>query len=318
MSKPQILLACDFTERFKRLLSERYTLVGPLVRSAPEALPPEANEVQALVTKGGLSTSREMIAALPGLRVVTFFGTGYEGIDLPAAAERKLLVTHSPGANASSVADFAMGQVLASARNILGADRFVREGQWRGNSLVSLPAVPGLTGAKLGIFGFGAVGRKVALRAAAFEMEIGYHNRARKPDVEHAYFDSLSTLAEWSDILVVAARADASTYHVIDEAILTALGPHGHIVNVARGSIVDGDALADALEKGTIAGAALDVVENEPNVPARLLAAPNLILSPHIAFASHSARDAQEDMVLANLDAFFEGRLNALNIIPQA
>ncbi len=317
MSKPKILLACDFTDRFKRLLSERYTLVGPLARSAPEALPPEAGEVEALVTKGGLATSREMIAALPGLRVVTFFGTGYEGIDLSAATERKLTITHSPGANASSVADFAMGLVLASSRNILGADRFVREGQWRGNSLVSWPAVPGLTGAKLGIFGFGAVGRKVALRAAACEMEIGYHNRSRKPDVDHAYFDSLSALAEWSDILVVAARADASTYHIVDRAILTALGPHGHVINVARGSVVDSDALADALEKGTIAGAGLDVFENEPNVPARLLAAPNLILTPHIAFASHSARDAQEDMVLANLDAFFEGRLHALNTIPQ-
>ncbi|MCA0342518.1 MAG: 2-hydroxyacid dehydrogenase, partial [Proteobacteria bacterium] len=157
MSKPKILLACDFTDRFKHLLSERYTLVGPLSSSSPEALPPEAGEVRALVTKGGLATSRGMIDALPALGVVAFFGTGYEGIDLAAAGERKLVVTNSPGANASSVADFAMGLVLASTRNILGADRFVRAGQWRGNSLVSLPAVPGLTGTKLGIFGFGAI-----------------------------------------------------------------------------------------------------------------------------------------------------------------
>jgi lactate dehydrogenase-like 2-hydroxyacid dehydrogenase len=318
LSKPKILLACDFTDRFKHLLSERYTLVGPLSSSSPEALPPEAGEVRALVTKGGLATSRGMIDALPALGVVAFFGTGYEGIDLAAAGERKLVVTHSPGANASSVADFAMGLVLASTRNILGADRFVRAGQWRGNSLVSLPAVPGLTGTKLGIFGFGAIGRKVAVRAAGFEMEIGYHNRSRKPDIGHAYFESLTALAEWSDILVVAARADASTYHIVDGAILNALGRNGHVVNVARGSLVDSEALAAALEEGRIAGAALDVVENEPDIPARLLAAPNLILSPHIAFASHSARDAQEDMVLANLDAFFRGDLAVLNPVPQA
>lgn len=317
MSKPTILLACDFTDRFKRLLSERYTVIGPLPRSSSEALPSEAAQVQALVTKGGLSTSRSMIEAMPALGVVAFFGTGYEGIDLSAAAERNLSITHSPGANASSVADFAMGLVLASTRNILGADRFVREGHWRGNSLVSLPAVPGLTGAKLGVFGFGAIGRKIALRAAGFEMEIGYHNRTRKPDVDHVYFDSLIALAQWADILVVAARADVSTYHIVDQAILAALGRNGHLVNIARGSLVDAEALAAALEEGGIAGAALDVFENEPDVPARLFAAPNLIVSPHIAFASHSARDAQEDMVLANLDAFFRGDLKALNTIPQ-
>ncbi|MDQ6212683.1 NAD(P)-dependent oxidoreductase [Achromobacter insolitus] len=113
---------------------------------------------------------------------------------------------------------------------------------------------------------------------------------------------------EWSDILVIAARADSSNRHVVDASVLAALGPRGHVINVARGSLIDSDALAEALEQGTIAGAALDVFENEPNVPERLLLAPNVILSPHIDFASTSARDAQEDMVLANLEAFYAGR----------
>ncbi|QEK91232.1 2-hydroxyacid dehydrogenase [Achromobacter insolitus] len=307
-SKPTVLLACDFSERFKSLLGKHYNVVGPLPYSSPEALPVGAAGVSALITKGGLKTDRALIEALPELGIVSFFGTGFEGIDLEAAARRRLAVTHSPGANASSVADFAMGLALASTRNIVAADRYVREGRWAGNSLVSMPAVQGLTGARLGIYGLGAIGRKLALRASAFEMEVAYHSRTPKSDTPYSYKASIRELAEWSDILVIAARADSSNRHVVDASVLAALGPRGHVINVARGSLIDSDALAEALEQGTIAGAALDVFENEPNVPERLLHAPNVILSPHIAFASTSARDAQEDMVLANLEAFYAGR----------
>lgn len=307
-SKPTVLLACDFSERFKTLLGKHYNVLGPLPYSSPEALPDGAADVSALVTKGGLKTDLALIEALPKLGIVSFFGTGFEGIDLEAAAQRRLAVTHSPGANASSVADFAMGLALACARNILAADRYVREGRWGGNSLVSMPAVPGLTGARFGIYGLGVIGRKLALRASAFEMEVAYHSRTPKSDAPYSYKASLKALAEWSDILVVAARADLSNRHVVDRSVLAALGPGGHVINVARGSLIDSEALAEALERGTIAGAALDVFEDEPNVPDALLHAPNLILSPHIAFASTSAREAQENMVLANLEAFYAGR----------
>lgn len=308
MSRPVVLFACDLSDRFKSLLGERYTLFGPMTRSVPEELPQGAERARALLTKGGLKTDRALIDALPELGLVSFIGTGFEGIDLEAAAGRGLAVTHSPGANASSVADFAMGLVLASTRRILAADRFVREGRWISNNLMSMPAVPGLTGARLGIYGFGAVGRKLAARAAAFEMEIAYHSRTVRPEFPYASKASLAELAEWADVLAVAVRADASNRHVVDRALLAALGPRGHLVNVARGSLVEEDALAHALEEGIIAGAALDVFENEPTIPERLLRAPNLIVSPHIAFGSTSARNAQEDMVLSNLEAFFAGR----------
>ena len=308
MSRPTVLLACDFSPRFKALLAGQYTVLGPLTRSAADALPPGAGQAAALITKGGLPTDRALLEALPGLGIVSFFGTGYEGVDLPAAAARGVTVTHSPGANAASVADFAMGLVLASARQIVAADRFVRDGRWGGNSLVSMPAVPGLTGTRLGIYGYGAIGEKVATRAAAFDMQIAYHSRSPKAGVPYLYKDSPLALAEWADIFVVAVRADATNRHTVNRALLAALGPQGHVINVARGSMVDADALAEALEQGTIAGAALDVLETEPQVPERLLTAPNLILTPHIAYASTSARDAQEDMVLANLAAFFAGQ----------
>lgn len=273
--------------------------------------------VRALVTKGGVKLNQQIIDSAPDLGMIAFFGTGYEGIDLVQASQRKLVVTHSPGANAASVADFAMGLILASTRRIIAADRFVRDGKWTSNALVSMPAVPGVKGARLGIFGLGQVGSRVAQRAAAFDMEIGYFSRAPKRDCSHHYCGSLEKLADWADILLVAARADAGNRHIIGRDIISRLGANGHIVNIARGSLIDWVALADALENQLLAGAALDVFENEPDVPARLLKAPNLILSPHIAYSTFEARETQEDMVLANLKAFFSGAAVPNPVLPE-
>lgn len=305
MSKPAIVLACDFSDRFKHLLAQKYEIIGPVEGSDPQHLSSEALKPRVLLSKGGLKTNMAFIQAMPELELISFFGTGFEGIDVATIAKRNLIVTNSPGANASSVADFAMGLIIASTRQIVQADRFVREGKWAGSGLVSMPAVSGLTGAKLGLYGFGAIGRKIASRAAGFELEIGYHNRSIKSDVPYQYFDDLISLAEWADILVVAVRADASNHHAVNADVLKALGSNGHLVNISRGIAVDTQALIECLENGTIAGAALDVFENEPHVPEQLKALPNTILSPHLAYASISAREAQEDMVLANLERFF-------------
>lgn len=316
MSKPAILLACNFPERLTRLLGERYEVHGPMQRSLAEAIPAGGHEARALLTMGTMKTDRALLDALPKLGLVCYFGTGYEGVGLAEAAARGLAVTHSPGANASSVADFAMGLVIASSRQILQADRFVRDGRWRGNAAERMPSVPGLTGARLGIYGYGAIGSKVAARAAAFEMEIAYHSRTERPELAYPFKPSLLALAEWADILVVAARADASNRHAVNGAVLTALGAHGHLINISRGMAVDTEALIEALENGTIAGAGLDVFEAEPEVPERLKASPRVVLTPHIASASVSAREAQEDMILANLDAFFAGR-PVINPVPR-
>lgn len=308
MSKPAIVLACDFSDRFKQLLKQKYVVIGPIEGTALQQLPDDATKARVLLSKGGLKTNMALIEAMPELKLIAFFGTGYEGIDSETIARRNLIVTNSPGANASSVADYAMGLVLASTRQIVQADHFVREDKWTGSGLVNMPAVAGLTGAKLGIYGFGAIGRKLSIRAAGFELEIGYHNRSMKPDVPYRYFDDLISLAHWADILVVAVRADASNRYAVNTEVLKALGANGHLVNISRGIAVDTQALIECLENGTIAGAALDVFENEPHVPEQLKALPNVILSPHLAYASISAREAQEDMVLANLECFFAGQ----------
>ena len=307
MNKPTVLLACDFSSRFKELLAENYRIMLPAAVQQMEGAAFKLEGVQALVTKGGIKQNQQIIDGLPDLGMVAFFGTGFEGIDLTDASARDLAVTHSPAANASSVADFAMGLILASTRQILAADRFVRDGKWVSNALVSMPAVAGVKGAKLGIFGLGAIGCKVAQRAAVFGMDIGYFSLARKKEYPYRYLPSLEQLADWADILLIAARADCDNRHIIGNDIISRLGTSGYIVNIARGSLIDSVALAEALEQKTIAGAALDVFENEPYVSQRLLNAPNLILSPHIAYATAEAREAQEDMVLANLKAYFAG-----------
>lgn len=307
MNKPTVLLGCDFSDRFKKLLSENYNVLRPFADSPADASRSTLKGVSALITKGGISQNQHIIDAAPDLGLVAFFGTGFEGIDLLRASERNLVITHSPGANAASVADFAMGLILASTRQIVAADRFVRDGKWTSNAIVSMPAVSGIKGAKLGIFGLGAVGSQVAKRAVAFEMDVGYFSRTPREACSFRYFPNLEQLADWADVLLIAARADSSNRHIIGNDIISRVGKNGHIINVARGSLIDSIALADALERKIIAGAALDVFENEPHLPQQLLRAPRLILSPHIAYATLEARQAQEDMVLSNLKAFFAG-----------
>ncbi|MGO4172892.1 2-hydroxyacid dehydrogenase [Bosea sp. TAF32] len=305
---PTILMVPRMPEALIARLKENFTVLGPMERSTPEALPPGAEEAEALLTMGSLRTDAALIDALPKLRLICCYGTGIEGVDRARAKERGIALGNAGTANAASVSEFAMGLLLATARQIPQADRFVRAGRWQGNSVQRMASVPGLAGRKLGIYGLGAIGSRIARRAEAFDMEIGYHNRSRRADTPYLYHDSLLGLADWADLLVVSARASAENRHAIDAAVLKALGPRGHLVNISRGIAVDEDALCAALETGAIAGAGLDVYENEPHVSDRLKALDNVVLTPHIAAASDTAQDAQQEVMLGNLEAFFAGR----------
>jgi lactate dehydrogenase-like 2-hydroxyacid dehydrogenase len=308
MSKPIVLVAPTMPAPLVARLEQRYALIGPMPRSAPDALPPGAEAARALLTIGGLPTKAELIDALPNLGLIACYGTGVEGVDRAHAAARGIRVTNASDTNAAAVAEFTMGLVIASMRSIIRGDRYVRSGRWRGNSVERMAFVPGLAGRRLGIYGLGAIGQRIATRAAAFEMEIGYHNRSRRADLPYLYHDSLLGLVAWADVLIVAVRASAETRHAIDAGVLQALGPQGHLVNISRGIAVDEEALCEALETGTIAGAALDVYQNEPNVPERLKVLENVVLTPHIAANAESAQAAQQELILGNLEAFFAGR----------
>jgi hydroxypyruvate reductase len=306
--KPTILMAPRMPARLVERLQERYVLLGPMERSAPDALPEGAEAAQALLTMGSLKTGAALIDALPKLGLISCYGTGIEGVDQACAKARGIKLCNAADANATSVAEFAMGLLLASARQIGAAERFVRAGRWQGNSVERMANVPGLAGRKLGIYGLGAIGARIASRAAAFDMTIGYHNRSQRPELPYLYHDSLIGLANWADVLIVAVRASIETRHAINAQVLRALGPEGHLINISRGIAVDEEALCEALETKLIAGAALDVYEHEPQVPDRLKVLENVVLTPHIAANAESAQLAQQELLLSNLEAYFAGK----------
>jgi lactate dehydrogenase-like 2-hydroxyacid dehydrogenase len=165
----------------------------------------------------------------------------------------------------------------------------------------------GMLGRKIGVYGMGEIGRKIAARVAAFETEVGYFSRSQH-DVPYQYFPSLAALAEWCSVLMVAVRAGADTNHAVDADILKKLGKDGYVVNISRGSVIDQQALIAALTDQTIAGAGLDVYAREPHAPDALTALPNVVLSPHIGGHTLESHVAMQDCVMANLDAFFAGR----------
>jgi glyoxylate reductase len=301
-----LLLALAVPDAFRARLAAHYDVLGPFdppFRDAVAALRRvDAGRIAVVVAYGTTKTTRAVFDALPALKLVCCVGSGYEGVDFDAARDRGILVTNSVGANASAVADLAVGLMIASVRRIAAGDAFVRRGDWVGG--VPRGEVRGLTGRKVGIYGLGAIGAKIAQRCEALEMEVAYHGRARHAGVRYAWHPTLTDLARWADVLMVAVRAGPDNRRAVDAGVLAALGPEGYVVNIARGSVIDEAALCRALADGTIAGAGLDVFEHEPRVPDALLGLDNAVLTPHLGGDAADAQDAMRAAVLANVEAF--------------
>ncbi|MFG6467890.1 2-hydroxyacid dehydrogenase [Roseateles sp. BYS87W] len=302
---PVLLLLVAIADEHKALLHARFRVIDaptPALRAA--ALAEQAADIEYVLTNGSVGFTGAEIAALPRLRLLAAQGAGYENLDLAAARARGVPVCNGAGTNDDCVADHTLALLLASVRALPRQQAALRAGQWRD----ALPLYPHFTGRRLGVIGLGQIGRKIAARAAAFGMVIGYHNR-RPSDAAGAarYFPSVLELAAWADDLVVATPGGAGTTHLVNAEVLTALGPGGHVVNIARGSCVDTAALAAALREGRIAGAALDVFEGEPHWPAALDGLDNLILTPHVAGWSPQAIRATVETFLANVDALQRG-----------
>jgi hydroxypyruvate reductase len=288
----------DFIVR--RLGEEFRVTVVPEGARPRDLLPERRAAVNALTCIGGGSAPAEDIAALPNLRVIANFGAGYDRIDVGAAKARGIAISYLPGVTATCVADHAFALMLAATRGIVAGQRHVESGAWIERRF---PLMRRASGRKLGIYGLGAIGREAAKRAQGFDMAVGYHNR-RRADVPYRYFPSLRDLAAWADVLLVACPASEETKGTVNAQVLDALGPEGLLVNIARGTIVDEDALVAALDDGRIAGAALDVLAVEPSRPERLVGRDNVVLTPHVAGGTHETwRDATERLA-ANLSAF--------------
>ncbi|HEV7915079.1 MAG TPA: 2-hydroxyacid dehydrogenase [Albitalea sp.] len=313
-SRPRLLQNLRLMPALEARLAGAYDLHRLADEGDPQAyLAAHGGEFVGLVTSAAVGANEALIGALPNLRVISSFGVGLDKLDLKAAQQRGIAVGYTPDVLNDCVADLAFGLMLDVARGLSAADRYVRRGAWLGaGTPASAPFPLGrkVSGARLGIVGLGRIGRTIARRAVGFEMDLRYHSRRPVADVPWLHEPSLLALAQWADYLVVIAAGGAGTHHLVDAAVLDALGPRGFLVNVSRGSVIDEAALVRALLDKRIAGAGLDVFENEPRVPEELLALDNVVLLPHIASATVETRQAMADRVVDNLDLFFsEGRL---------
>ncbi|MGB9117811.1 2-hydroxyacid dehydrogenase [Bradyrhizobium sp.] len=305
----KVLIYSRFPKALMARIGQRFDLMDAAGRPPAEVFTAEQlSGVRALITAGGTPLGAAVLDSLPSLRAIVCYGTGYDGVDLAAAAKRKIAVGHSPAANAAAVADLAVTLMLAVTRRLLPADEFVRSGSWSASKPSPLlRPQPGNPGRRVGIYGMGEIGRKIAARVAAFETEVGYFSRSRH-DVPYQYLPSLEALAEWCSVLMIAVRASADTHHAVDANILRRLGKDGYVVNISRGSVIDEPALVAALSDNTIAGAGLDVFEKEPHAPDALTAFPNVVLTPHVGGHTIESHIAMQDCVIANLEAFFAGK----------
>jgi lactate dehydrogenase-like 2-hydroxyacid dehydrogenase len=287
-------------------LAADYDLVQLWKQPDPAAyLARHGGEFSGLVTSARYGADKKLFDAMPALEVVTSFGVGLDAFDLEAARARGIAIGYTPDVLNDCVADTAFALVMDVARRFSAADRFVRGGKWpQGN----YPLATKVSGKRMGILGLGRIGRIIARRASGFDMAVRYHNRRAVPDVPFAYEPSLEALATWADFLVIASAGGEASRGLVSAAVLDALGPQGYLVNIARGSVVDEAALVAALEVGRIAGAGLDVFENEPNVPPALLGLDNVVLLPHVASNTHETRAAISQRVLDNLAAWYAGR----------
>jgi len=269
-------------------------------------------KIRGLVQGGGTVTPEHLLDALPKLEIISVFGVGYDGVPTAYCRKRGIRVTNTPDVLTDDVADVAVALILMTGRGFVLANRFVQSGEWlrRGPDLTTK-----LGGRSVGIVGLGRIGKAIAERVEAMHMRVAY--TGRKPrDVPYRYVDNIRSLAADVDFLVIACPGGAATRHLVDAAVLAALGTKGTLINIARGSIVDEAALVRALTDGTIKGAGLDVFEDEPNVPKSLLALDNVVLLPHVGSATRETRQAMGDLCRANLDRWFAER-SVLTLIPE-
>jgi len=301
--KPQVLVLVPIYAPTLAELEHEFTVHRLWeARDANALLKEVSGNVRAVVTSGSSGIAAELIEALPKLEIIGCFGNPRGTVDLALTKRRGVVVTNTPDSITADVADLAMGLIVAVMRRIAEADRYVRAGRWLSGLL---PPGSGLGGKTCGIIGLGAIGSGIAKRAEAFRMTVRYHGPRRKEGVGYAFDPDLERLARESDCLVVACPSTPQTRGLVNARILDALGADGYLVNIARGPIVDEQALIAALRERRIAGAGLDVFWDEPRVPAELAAMEHVVLAPHIGSTTREVREERGRKLLANLRAHF-------------
>ncbi|MFL5206118.1 MAG: 2-hydroxyacid dehydrogenase [Microvirga sp.] len=307
MSRTDILMTAPMMPIVIETLDEAVTLHRLWEQTDKEAFLKEVGpRIRGVATStlfGRVDAS--LLDRLPNVEIVSSFGVGYDNVDAAEAAKRNIVVTNTPGVLDDEVADLTLGLLLATLRKIPQADRYLRDGKWL---KASFPLSATLRERKVGIVGLGRIGKAIARRLSGFDVSIAYHGRTQQDDVAYSYYPTVTGLAEACDVLIVITPGGASTRHLIDADVLKALGPNGVLINVARGTVVDEQALIHALKSGTILSAGLDVYEDEPRVPQELVDLEHVVLLPHIASASVHTRNAMGKLVADNLISWFDGK----------
>ena len=309
--KPTLLVLVYLAPEHRNLLSDRFELLyAPNKRlgvdrsNGQEQINLRGEEIEFVLTNGANGLLPIEIDAMPKLKLICSLGVGFENVAIEHARRCGIPVCNAAGTNHVAVADHAMAILLAAIRRVTFLNNGVRHGLWRDD----IPRPPHVSGRKMGIFGLGAVGTEIAKRARGFDMEIGYNSRSRKDQLGFRWFENINSLAQWCDYLIIAPPASEETYHVVNGDVLNFLGPDGVLVNVARGTLVDTNAVATALKQKRIWAVALDVYEFEPTPPSQLFEFDNVILTPHIAGISPQAIHASVMRFIENTEAFLAGK----------
>ncbi len=300
--KPKVIVSAPLPADLRERLAARCEIVDvPTGQNPAETVPVALREqIVGMVCTMRTKVDQALLDAFPALTVSSNFAVGFDNVDLAAATRRKVLICNTPGVLDGAVADVTIGLMLCLARNLVAGDAFVRSGEWTKGAF---PLTRDIRGKTLGLLGMGRIGRVVARAAHAFDMNVVYHNRRQDPQADGlATYVERDELFKVSDVLSVHIPLSAETRHSIGQRELALMKPSAYLINTARGPVIDEAALIEALRAGTIAGAGLDVMEQEP-LPAAspLCQLPNVVLQAHVGSATHETRRAMIDLAVANL-----------------
>ncbi|MEO9337767.1 2-hydroxyacid dehydrogenase [Mesorhizobium sp. SB112] len=304
MKKTKVLQITDLPEQTTKALTDKFDVVR-LPKSAAELdqlIDSQGEAIEAIAGMGSGKVDAELLSRLPNLKMISTYTAGQEGIDVAAAEAKGIAVANTSHILAQEVADTTLWLLLTVAKNALNADKYVREGKWQSGNF---PLARSIASMKIGILGLGHIGQAVAQRLDIMGAETGYFGRGRKSQFDYRYFSDLKEMATWCDVLVVACPGGAETYRIVNEEVIAAVGPQGYIVNIARGSVIDEEAMVEALKSGGLGGAGLDVFADEPNVPQALIDSDRVALLPHIGSATLETRRRMGEAMITALEKHF-------------
>jgi len=309
--KPEMLLIGGATPRMMEKFEANFIVhLLSEISNMDTWLASKSEKIMAIATNGHDGVKPEILNALPSLKIISCYGVGYDAIETSVAVDRNIMVTHTPGVLNADVANLAILLMLATSRCLIRDDKWVRSGNWAKSG--SAPLARSIEGKKVGILGLGRIGGEIARKLEAFNCEIVYHTRNKKPDVTYTYYNDLTKMAKDAEYLIAITPGGPSTNKMVNAEVLNALGPEGTLINIARGSVVDEVELVAALKEGRLGYAGLDVFADEPNTPSELFEMENVVLTPHVASATVETRQAMGDLTVENLARYFsEGKVTS-------